>query len=428
MVEAGKAKPVKYLEIEFPSEPAPVKILQPIEEDHTFLINQNALERILCDPLYANKKVYVIEVAGKFRKGKSFLLNFFLRYLRYVADGSPADEDWLEREPTLQGFSWRGGSERDTNGILFWSKPYLVKNKQGEELVVLLMDTQGAFDQQSTVKDCATIFALSTMISSVQIYNLQSNIYEDDLEHLQLFAEYGKLALEESTGKPFQNTRITGLLHQIEYGFQGGGRLLERRLETNPTLHPEHINRFEIIFENLKGFLMGGGDTPYIGIAELEREHICCRNEAIRNFKNTKKLGGPALALQFLEELEEDITGSFESFVKVNNSKNLFKSMQTPAVLVCFIVVNYSFCSFSDWMSLRRFSRLFLRWLSSHLERGPTPHTAGMFAYAQSVIDIRDLAYGIDSAVAWMWENYLSPSFGTTMAVARQVQSVSSNR
>ncbi|KAI6202165.1 Guanylate-binding protein [Aphelenchoides besseyi] len=185
-------------------EPAPVKILQPIEEDHTFLINQNALERILCDPLYANKKVCVIGVAGKFRKGKSFLLNFFLRYLRYVADGSPADEDWLEREPTLQGFSWRGGSERDTNGILFWSKPYLVKNKQGEELVVLLMDTQGAFDQQSTVKDCATIFALSTMISSVQIYNLQSNIHEDDLEHLQLFAEYGKLALEESTGKSSQ--------------------------------------------------------------------------------------------------------------------------------------------------------------------------------------------------------------------------------
>lgn len=31
------------------------------------------------------------------------------------------------------------------------------------------MDTQGAFDAQSTVKDCATIFALSTMTSSVQV-------------------------------------------------------------------------------------------------------------------------------------------------------------------------------------------------------------------------------------------------------------------
>lgn len=67
------------------------------------------------------------------------------------------------------------------------------------------MDTQGSFDQQSSVKENATVFALSTMISSVQIYNLHSNIDEDDLGHLQLFAEYGKLALEEdSNSKPFQ--------------------------------------------------------------------------------------------------------------------------------------------------------------------------------------------------------------------------------
>jgi atlastin len=31
------------------------------------------------------------------------------------------------------------------------------------------MDTQGAFDTRSTVKDCATVFALSTMISSMQV-------------------------------------------------------------------------------------------------------------------------------------------------------------------------------------------------------------------------------------------------------------------
>ena len=37
------------------------------------------------------------------------------------------------------------------------------------QVVVLLMDTQGAFDSESTVKDCATVFALSTMLSSVQV-------------------------------------------------------------------------------------------------------------------------------------------------------------------------------------------------------------------------------------------------------------------
>ena len=48
------------------------------------------------------------------------------------------------------------------------------------------MDTQGAFDSESTVRDCATIFALSTMISSIQVFNLLQNIQEDDLQHLQV--------------------------------------------------------------------------------------------------------------------------------------------------------------------------------------------------------------------------------------------------
>ena len=37
------------------------------------------------------------------------------------------EEGWvgLEEEP-LTGFSWRGGIQRDTTGILMWSKPYIV--------------------------------------------------------------------------------------------------------------------------------------------------------------------------------------------------------------------------------------------------------------------------------------------------------------
>ena len=47
-----------------------------------------------------------------------------------------------------------------------------VRTPSGEQIAVIFMDTQGTFDSQSTVKDCATIFALSTMTSSVQVYNL----------------------------------------------------------------------------------------------------------------------------------------------------------------------------------------------------------------------------------------------------------------
>ena len=46
------------------------------------------------------------------------------------------------------------------------------------EVGVILMDTQGSFDSDSTMTECATIFALSAMISSVLVYNLSQVLLE----------------------------------------------------------------------------------------------------------------------------------------------------------------------------------------------------------------------------------------------------------
>lgn len=50
-------------------------------DDHTFDLDEDALEEILLDERVRDKNVVVVSVAGAFRKGKSFLLDFFLRYL-----------------------------------------------------------------------------------------------------------------------------------------------------------------------------------------------------------------------------------------------------------------------------------------------------------------------------------------------------------
>jgi hypothetical protein len=50
-------------------------------DDHTFTLDEERLEEILLQPHIVDKKVVVVSVAGAFRKGKSFLLDFFLRYL-----------------------------------------------------------------------------------------------------------------------------------------------------------------------------------------------------------------------------------------------------------------------------------------------------------------------------------------------------------
>lgn len=49
--------------------------------DHSFELDEDALASILLQDHVKDKNVAVVSVAGAFRKGKSFLLDFFLRYM-----------------------------------------------------------------------------------------------------------------------------------------------------------------------------------------------------------------------------------------------------------------------------------------------------------------------------------------------------------
>merc|ERR1712013_587209 len=83
-------------------------------------------------------------------------------------------------------------------------------------VAVVLMDTQGAFDRKTSLRATITVFALSLLTSSTFIYNLDENIQEDDLQHLQFFTNYGKLALDDSGDTPFQKLVFTVVSHTGE--------------------------------------------------------------------------------------------------------------------------------------------------------------------------------------------------------------------
>jgi len=207
--------------------------------------------------------VCVVSVAGAFRRGKSFLLDFFLRYLSREGDDNWMGDESEDDSKPLEGFHWRGGSERDTTGILIWSEVFTAHTRKGKKVAIVIMDTQGAFDCNSTVRDCATIFALSAMISSVLVYNLSQNIQEDDLQHLQLFTEYGRLAMEDSGDTPFQRlqflVRDWSYPYEADYGSEGGRNILDRRLQVSDFQHEElqnlrkHINA---CFDRIEAFLL----------------------------------------------------------------------------------------------------------------------------------------------------------------------------
>jgi atlastin len=203
--------------------------------ENQFILNEDNLNQIV-EKIPVHCEVAVVTVVGAFRSGKSFLLNFLLRYLM---DGHAEDpsEDWMTargefletdanpnatedekmKTKTDGFFSWRGGKDRHTTGIWMWSEPLFRQNpNSGEKMAILLMDTQGMFDNETTMTLTAQIFGLSTLTSSFQIYNVRNLIQENNLGDLALFSEYGRAALEPpdvsdaaaSGKKPFQRLQF----------------------------------------------------------------------------------------------------------------------------------------------------------------------------------------------------------------------------
>ena len=143
----------------------PVQVIAIDEQENTFSLNEENLNLIL-SRVPPKMKLSVVSVVGAFRTGKSFLLDFFLKYLRYPQN-KMGEEAWnnlftsktkldgnsnlndnnnnnihpdnFNEKETNNGFSWKSGTERNTLGIWFWSIPFIRKLKStGESVAVLI--------------------------------------------------------------------------------------------------------------------------------------------------------------------------------------------------------------------------------------------------------------------------------------------------
>ena len=177
--------------------------------------DEKNLDGILKHPDVVNRKVVVVQIIGALRQGKSFMLAFFLRFLyttvseenqpnfckfeyyfqQFKSFNSPAgpflvkhpEHGWLgDPNAALQGFIWQYGSIRTTCGIIFWSDVFLTEDEFGEKIAIILVDTQGLYDRKTAPEDNSRIFALSTLISSVKVFYIFSNIAEDTLQYMEV--------------------------------------------------------------------------------------------------------------------------------------------------------------------------------------------------------------------------------------------------
>jgi hypothetical protein len=147
-----------------------IDFIQPADESlppQISLVKEN-LQWIL--DLAGNRKLSIISIVGEPSVGKSFFLNFILRYLEAQED---AKVDWLDyknKSRVLTGFEWKFPTPR---GIFMWSRPFVLM-KGSEEVAVLLVDTPGV----SNCSGDAAILGLTSLISSCLILNTPSNLQE----------------------------------------------------------------------------------------------------------------------------------------------------------------------------------------------------------------------------------------------------------
>jgi atlastin len=89
-----------------------------------------------------------------------------------------------------------------------WSKPFIVTQSIGEDIAILLMDSQGVYDEDTDLRDWSTIFGITLLTSSIFIFNIFTDIQENNLTDLEAFLLYGQMAIENDQSdeqiKPFQ--------------------------------------------------------------------------------------------------------------------------------------------------------------------------------------------------------------------------------
>ena len=124
-------------------------------------------------------QVGVISVCGKYRTGKSYLLNkLFLENLN------------APDQPKKVGFNVGPTIEPCTKGLWIWKEVFYADARK--ELPIVIIDTEGlgAFDEEENHD--AKIFLLAILLSSLLVYNSVGSIDENALNNLSLVVNLSK--------------------------------------------------------------------------------------------------------------------------------------------------------------------------------------------------------------------------------------------
>ena len=142
-------------------------------ENGKFVINEEA-KKLLSQK--SNDNMGIISLVGKYRTGKSFLLNRVI----------------LERNKNL-GFGVAPTIRPCTKGIWIWSDPLIINNVHNPgPFPAYLIDTEGLGAYDEEINHDSKIFLIAVLISSLFIYNSFGAIDENQVSNLSFVLDLSK--------------------------------------------------------------------------------------------------------------------------------------------------------------------------------------------------------------------------------------------
>lgn len=152
-----------------------------------FILNKEAIEILAKDD---NKTIGIISLVGKYRTGKSFLLNRVL----------------LNNNLTSKSFGFTVGPtiKPCTKGIWMWSKPIPIKNNHHDkEFNVYFIDTEGLGAYDEEINHDSKVFLIAILLSSLFLLNTFSSIDENAVNNLSLILNLTQtIKLNKDENKP----------------------------------------------------------------------------------------------------------------------------------------------------------------------------------------------------------------------------------
>ncbi|CAO1444187.1 unnamed protein product [Diamesa hyperborea] len=290
----------------------PVQLLTFNSDDGETHFNQNIVDNLFMNTVLNDRHVVVFSIVGASRQGKSFLMNYVLRYLysnytSLLSSNLINPDNWLgdENEP-LTGFTWESGFKRHSTGLVFWSDVFLHEQPNGEKIAIYIMDTQGLFDSlTATNDDDSRIFSLCTLLSSVQVFSLINTIQEDQFYYLNFATSIAQYASKLKTNsKPFQNLFILirdwYYKDEYSYGLNGGNEYFKdfAMMEDEPRSCLKALKKYlPSAFDNMNCFLMPhpgktvAQSSKYDGSwSEIDEDFLESMNELIPTLLGPKNL------------------------------------------------------------------------------------------------------------------------------------------